>query len=128
MREKICPAPRRDQNGPLTGRAGTLKAALRAAPSDRSAAGRERSPPKSPAAFGCCPGGLAFARDRYGTRAASPPLRVPSCRQTCWLIVSLTDRVEPSISATPTSPLWWLREVIAAKVFTVALFPSCCEL
>ena len=36
-------------------------------------------------------------------------------------------RTAASIIATVTLPGWWLRAVIAAKVRTVALLPSCRE-
>ncbi len=32
------------------------------------------------------------------------------------------------MSSTFTMPEWWLRDVTAAYVIRVALFPSCCEL
>ena len=49
-----------------------------------------------------------------GGFATSPPLRVASPRQICRAISSVILRVEPSTMPVLTSPLWKLREVMAA--------------
>ena len=64
---------------------------------------------------------------RQGSCCPSPPLRVDSARQTAVSTESAIEAVEPSIMAMVTMPPWWLLEVMAANVLTVALFPSCRE-